>query len=112
VNKVTDNKPKILEKRVGRLVKPDAPLVSVVIPAYNVAEYIAETLDSALAQTFSDFETIVVNDGSPDTARLEKVLFDYFDKIIYLKQENGGAAAARNTAISERARLTVGFSRW
>ena len=101
MNKITDNNPKILEKRVGRLVKSDAPRISVVIPAYNVAEYIAETLDSALAQTFSDFEIIVVNDGSPDTARLEKVLSAYFDKIIYLKQENGGAAAARNTAISE-----------
>jgi len=101
VNKIIDNNPKILEKRVGKLVNPDAPRISVVIPAFNVAEYIAETLDSALAQTFSDFEIIVVNDGSPDTARLEKVLSDYFDKIIYLKQENGGAAAARNAAISE-----------
>lgn len=90
-----------MEKRVGGLVKSDAPRISVVIPAYNVAEYIAETLDSALAQTFSDFEIIVINDGSPDTARLEKVLAEYYDKIIYLKQENGGAAAARNAAISE-----------
>ena len=101
MNKIIDNNPKILEKRVGGLVKPDAPRISIVIPAYNVAEYISDTLDSALAQTFSDFEIIVVNDGSPDTARLEKVLAEYFDKIIYLKQENGGAAAARNTAISE-----------
>jgi glycosyltransferase involved in cell wall biosynthesis len=89
-----------LEKLVGRLVKPDAPQVSIVIPAYDIAEYIADTLDSALAQTFQDFEIIVVNDGSPDTVQLEKVLVDYFDKVIYIKQENGGAAAARNAAIS------------
>lgn len=100
MNKFIDNNSEILEKRVGGQVKPDAPRVSVIIPAYNVAEYIAETLDSALAQTFRDFEIIVVNDGSPDTAELEKVLADYFDKIIYLKQTNGGAAAARNAAIS------------
>ncbi len=100
MNKLTGNNLKNLEKRVGGLIKQDAPRVSVVIPAHNIAEYIAETLDSALAQTFQDFEIIVVNDGSPDTARLEKVLADYFDKIIYLKQANGGAAAARNAAIS------------
>lgn len=100
MNTVFDKNPKILEKRVGSHVKADAPRVSVVIPAYNVAKYIAEALDSALAQNFRDFEVIVVNDGSPDTARLEKVLENYFDKIIYIKQENGGAAAARNTAIA------------
>src|ERR1022692_4719716 len=51
-----------------------APLVSVIIPAYQVAQYIAATLDSVLAQTFKDYEIIVVNDGSPDTGELEKVL--------------------------------------
>ena len=101
MNTLTDNNPKILEKRVGAQVKPEAPRVSVVVPAYNVAEYITETLDSALAQTYRDFEIIVVNDGSSDTVQLEKILADYFDKIIYLKQENGGASAARNTAILE-----------
>lgn len=76
------------------------PKVSVIIPAYNVAAFIAETLSSALAQTFRDFEIIVVNDGSPDSVELEKVLSSYFDKIIYIEQKNSGAAAARNTAIS------------
>jgi len=101
VNKSSGNNPEILEKRVGVQVKPEAPRVSVVIPVYKVAEYIAETLDSALAQTYKNFEIIVVNDGSPDTARLEKILANYFTKIIYLKQENGGASAARNAAIWE-----------
>jgi cellulose synthase/poly-beta-1,6-N-acetylglucosamine synthase-like glycosyltransferase len=41
-----------------------APAVSVIIPAYGVTQYIAETLDSVFAQTFRDFEVIVVNDGS------------------------------------------------
>lgn len=91
----------ILEKSVGSRVKSDDPLISIIIPAYNVAAYISETIDSALAQTFKDFEIIVVNDGSPDTEDLEKILETYYDRIIYIKQKNGGAASARNTAILE-----------
>ena len=49
-------------------------MVSVIIPSYNTAHLIAACLDSVFAQTFRDFEAIVVNDGSPDTADLEKVL--------------------------------------
>lgn len=77
----------------------NAPKVSVIIPAYNVAEYIVETLESALAQTFESREIIVVNDGSPDTAEFEKVIAPYLGKIIYLTQPNKGAAAARNAGI-------------
>ena len=89
---------RVLEKRIGAKVHP-SPRVSVVIPAYNVAPFIAETLDSVLAQTFRDYEIVVVNDGSPDTAALEQQLTGYFDAIVYLRQANGGAARARNTGI-------------
>lgn len=75
------------------------PAVSVVIPAYNVAPYISEALDSVLAQTFKDYEIIVINDGSPDTLELERVLEPYRAHIVYLKQENRGAASARNTGL-------------
>jgi glycosyltransferase involved in cell wall biosynthesis len=75
------------------------PLVSVIVPAYRVAEFIAATLDSILAQTFQDFEIIVVNDGSPDSEDLEKVLQPYRSRITYLYQENRGLAGARNTGI-------------
>jgi glycosyltransferase involved in cell wall biosynthesis len=75
------------------------PLVSVILPAYNVAKYIKEALDSVLAQTLSDYEIIVVNDGSPDTHELELVLEPYKHEIVYLKQENKGVSAARNTGI-------------
>lgn len=75
------------------------PLVSVVIPAYNVSPYISETLDSVFAQTFTNYEVIVVNDGSPDTSELERTLAPYQRRIVYLKQENRGAAGARNAGI-------------
>jgi hypothetical protein len=51
---------------VGALCLSATPSVSVIIPAYNVAAFIRETLASVFAQTFTDFEVIVVNDGSPD----------------------------------------------
>src|ERR1022692_1013467 len=76
-----------------------APLVSVIIPAYRAAETIADTLDSVLAQTFKDYEIIVVNDGSPDSEDLEKALEPYRERIIYLRQENQGPGGARNTGI-------------
>lgn len=75
------------------------PVVSIIMPAYNTAQYIGEALDSVLAQTFSDYEVIVINDGSPDTKELERVLAPYRERIVYLKQENRGTSAARNTGL-------------
>jgi glycosyltransferase involved in cell wall biosynthesis len=76
-----------------------APAVSVIVPAYRVGRYIAETLDSILAQTFKDYEIILVNDGSPDTEELERALEPYRGQITYLKHENRGPSGARNTGI-------------
>jgi glycosyltransferase involved in cell wall biosynthesis/2-polyprenyl-3-methyl-5-hydroxy-6-metoxy-1,4-benzoquinol methylase len=75
------------------------PLVSVIIPAYNVAPFIAEALESVVGQTFADYEIVVVNDGSPDTPELERVLAPYRDRIQYIRQSNGGPSAARNTGV-------------
>ena len=75
------------------------PKVSIVMPAYNVAPYIGETLAAVFAQTFTDYEVIIVNDGSPDTEELERVLDPFSDRIRYFKQENRGAGAARNAAL-------------
>jgi glycosyltransferase involved in cell wall biosynthesis len=77
----------------------DAPAVSVIMPAFRSAGYIAEALDSVFAQTFKDFEVVVVNDGSPDTEELERVLDGYRGRVVYLTQENRGVSAARNAAI-------------
>jgi glycosyltransferase involved in cell wall biosynthesis len=76
-----------------------APLVSVIIPAYQVSQYIAGALDSVLTQSFKNYEIIVVNDGSPDSDDLERVLEPYRHKIIYIRQENQGLAGARNSGI-------------
>ena len=76
-----------------------APSVSVIMPAYNVASLISEALDSVFAQTYRNFEVIVVNDGSPDTEALESALQPYLECIVYIEQENRGAAGARNTGI-------------
>lgn len=74
--------------------------VSVIIPAYRVTEYIADTLDSVLAQTFRDFEIIVVNDGCPDSEALERVLAPYLDRIRYIRlDKNAGPSATRNAGI-------------
>jgi glycosyltransferase involved in cell wall biosynthesis len=75
------------------------PAVSVIMPSYQVAEYISAAVESVLNQTFTDYEIIVVNDGSPDTVELERALAPYRDRINYIKQENRGCSGARNTAI-------------
>lgn len=75
------------------------PAVTVVIPAYNSAHYITQALDSLKAQTFNDFEVIVVNDGSDDRDQLEQILRSHPLPVVYLSQENKGVSAARNAAI-------------
>ncbi len=75
----------------------DSPLVSIVIPTYNYGCYVEAAVDSALAQTYSSIEVIVVDDGSTDDTR--ERLAVYGDRIRYLFQENSGLSAARNTGI-------------
>ena len=79
--------------------QPKSPAVSIVVPAYRVTAYIAETLDSIYRQTFSGYEVIVVNDGCPDTDALEQVLAGYEGRFVYHKKPNGGLASARNAGI-------------
>lgn len=74
-----------------------SPLVSVIIPSYNSARYIASTLESALAQTYPAVEVIVVDDGSTDET--QTVLAPYQSRITVLPQSNSGPAAARNAGL-------------
>ena len=75
------------------------PKVSIVIPAYNASNYLDQAIDSALAQTYKNFEIIVVNDGSKDDGETDRVAEAYGDKIRYIKKENGGSSSALNMGI-------------
>lgn len=80
------------------------PKISVIIPAYNAEAFIGETLQSVLAQTFKDFEVIIVNDGSTDKTPQLVTKFAQDDKRIFLiNKKNEGTASARNIGI-EKAR--------
>lgn len=75
----------------------NAPLVSVIIPCYNQAQYLSDALDSLLLQTYQNWEALVVNDGSSD--KTEEVALYYINKepkIRYVSKENGGLSSARN----------------
>jgi glycosyltransferase involved in cell wall biosynthesis len=75
------------------------PLVSIIIPAYNVESYIKNAIESALNQTYKNIEIIVVDDGSTDNTK--KIIEPYFKsgKIKYIYQHNKGLSSARNTGI-------------
>ncbi len=79
-----------------------APKVTVVIPAYNAIGYIAETMETLLAQTYQDFEVVVVNDGSTDdTPQWVSKLSQKEPKVRLISQANKGLPGARNTGIKE-----------
>lgn len=74
--------------------------ISVIVPCYNQGKYLAETLDSVIMQTFSDWECIIINDGSTDTS--ESVALSYVKKdsrFRYIYQENRGVCITRNRGI-------------
>ncbi len=83
------------------------PKVSVIIPTYNSANYLPEAIESVLAQTYKDFEIIVIDDGSTDNTK--DVVAPYLDRIIFSEVPNGGPARARNRAIRESSSEYVAF---
>ncbi|MES2810962.1 MAG: glycosyltransferase family 2 protein [Bacteroidota bacterium] len=84
------------------------PKISVIIPLYNKGFIIAETLKSVLAQTFTDFEIVIVNDGSTDNGF--DIVSQFSDERIQLfQQENKGAAAARNLGIEKATGELIAF---
>lgn len=84
--------------------------ISIIIPAYNIQNYLGGTLDSVLAQTYENLEIIVVNDGSKDNTG--KILDDYAVRDSRLKaihQENGGVTSARLRGVEEASGAYIGF---
>ncbi|MEQ9565662.1 MAG: glycosyltransferase family 2 protein, partial [Pseudomonadales bacterium] len=88
------------------------PKVSVVVPVYNVSDYVARCLDSLIDQTLNKIEIIVVNDASPDPED-EKICLAYAEKdsrIKYIKHDqNLGLGGARNTGIKHATAKYIGF---
>ena len=89
--------PDYMTSRTPEAHNSQAPEISVVLPCYNSHAYLGETLDSIRAQTFRDFEIVLVDDGSdnPDTV---KFIDDLDDDVHVVRQNNLGLSAARNTA--------------
>ena len=81
--------------------------MSVIIPTYNAPRFVVETVDSVLAQTYGDFELLVVDDGSGPETR--EALDPYMNRIRYIHQANGGPSTARNTGIKEAAGELIAF---
>ena len=82
------------------MIKGNPPVVSVIVPCYNQANYLGEALGSVLAQSFESWECIVVNDGSIDDTEVVAEKFAQTDhRITYLYRENSGLCNARNAGI-------------
>lgn len=88
----------------------DTPLISIIIPAYNIAPYISRCLDSIIAQTYKNIEIIVVNDGSTDsTAEIIDKYATADNRIIPVHKSNGGVSSARLAGIDIAKGDYIGF---
>ena len=85
------------------------PLVSIITPVYNGEQYLSEAIESALAQTYKNFELLIVNDGSTDNS--EDIIRPFLkdSRVIYIEQKNAGVATARNTALKQARGKYIGF---
>jgi len=75
------------------------PKVSIIIPVYNGSNYMQEAINSALNQTYSNLEVIVINDGSTDDT--DKIAKSFGQKIKYYQKDNGGVSTALNLGIEK-----------
>lgn len=85
------------------------PKVSIIIPVYNGGNYLREAILSALSQTYSNIEIIVVNDGSNDNGETRNIALSFKDTIHYIEKENGGVSTALNEGI---AKMTGEYFSW
>lgn len=86
------------------------PKISIIVPVYNVQEYLGNCIDSILNQTFRDFELILVNDGSTDDSlEICKHYKDIDDRICIIDKKNGGLSSARNAGLDIAKGEYIGF---
>lgn len=85
----------------------NVPLVSVIIPAFNCANFIRKAIESVLGQTYQNIELIIIDDGSKDNTA--EVITHFEDKVIYVYQENGGVSKARNAGIRKSSGEYIAF---
>lgn len=87
-----------------------APLLSIIVPVYKVENYLPKCIDSILAQTFTDFELILVDDGSPDDCpALCDAAAEKDARVRIIHQKNGGLSAARNAGLDVARGAWIGF---
>lgn len=87
-----------------------APLLSIIVPVYKVENYLPKCIDSILAQTFTDFELILVDDGSPDNCpALCDATAEKDARVRVIHQKNGGLSAARNAGLDAARGAWIGF---
>jgi glycosyltransferase involved in cell wall biosynthesis len=86
----------------------DQPTVSIIMPCYNCAAYLSTSIGSVLAQTYNDWELIVVDDGSTDTIAAQVAAIDD-PRIRLIRQANAGVSAARNRALHAASSALIGF---
>ena len=86
------------------------PRLSVIVPVYKVEPYLQKCIDSILAQTFRDFELILVDDGSPDNCpAICDAAAEKDERIVVIHRENAGLSAARNAGLSAARGDYIGF---
>ena len=87
--------------RKEKLVMQVVPMLSLIIPVYNKEKYLAETLNSVLAQTYTNSEILLINDGSMDKSlEICEKFKEKCERIRIINQENSGASVARNRGIT------------
>lgn len=86
------------------------PKISIIVPVYNAAKYLSQCIESILNQTFTDFELILVNDGSTDESESICLKYKVLDsRVKYVLKENGGAASARKAGLENATAEYVGW---
>lgn len=89
---------------------PEHPVLSIIVPVYNVEDYLDACLDSLQTQTFGDIEMVCVNDGSPDDSREILAKRQKEDaRIVIVDKPNGGLSSARNAGINAACGTHIGF---